>query len=88
MGSEAIRAAQVALTLDLALARFQETQALRQALADWKVIERAKRLLMAQQALTEDEAFRRLQRSAMDGQRPLADIARAVLLSAAAAVPA
>jgi AmiR/NasT family two-component response regulator len=56
-------------------------QGLRQALADRKVIERAKGLLMAREGegMTEDEAFRRLRRSSMDTQRPLADTARAVL---------
>ena len=69
---EPVRAAQVALTLDLAVARFRDLQALRQALADRKVIERAKGLLMARYGLLEDDAFRRLRRSAMDTQRPLA----------------
>jgi response regulator NasT len=50
------------------------------------VIERAKGLLMAREGLTEDEAFRRLRRSAMDTQRPLADTARAVLRAEAVAV--
>jgi response regulator NasT len=76
---EPVRAVQLASTLDLAVARFREMQGLRQALADRKVIERAKGLLMAQEGLTEDEAFRRLRRSSMDAQRPLADTARAVL---------
>jgi two-component system, response regulator PdtaR len=76
---EPVRAVQLASTLDLAVARFREMQGLRQALADRKVIERAKGLLMAREGLTEDEAFRRLRRSSMDTQRPLADTARAVL---------
>ena len=80
---EPLRAAQVAPTIDLAVARFRDARALRQALADRKVIERAKGLLMAQERLTEDEAFRRLRRSAMDTQRPLAEIARAILFSTA-----
>ena len=78
---EPIRVAQVALTLDLALARYRDVQALRQALADRKIIERAKGLLMARYRLVEDDAFRRLRRSAMDSQRPLAEVARAVLRS-------
>ena len=78
---EPIRTAQVALTLDLALARFRDVQTLRQALADRKIIERAKGLLMARHRLAEDDAFRRLRRSAMDTQRPLAEVARAVLRS-------
>jgi response regulator NasT len=85
---EPVRAAQVALTLDLAVARFRDGQALRQALADRKVIERAKGLLMARYGLLEDDAFRRLRRSAMDTQRPLADIAMAVLRSDDVAAPA
>lgn len=76
---EPVRAVQLASTLDLAVARFREMQGLRQALTDRKVIERAKGLLMAREGLTEDEAFRRLRRSSMDTQRPLADTARAVL---------
>lgn len=76
---EPVRAVQLASTLDLAVARFREMQGLRQALADRKVIERAKGLLMAREGMTEDEAFRRLRRSSMDTQRPLADTARAVL---------
>ena len=85
---EPVRAAQVALTLDLALARFRDVQALRRVLADRKVIERAKGLLMVRYGLPEDDAFRRLRRSAMDTQRPLADIARAVLQSEEVAAPA
>jgi response regulator NasT len=76
---EPVRQVQLASTLDLAVARYREMQGLRQALADRKVIERAKGLLMAREGLTEEEAFRRLRRSSMDTQRPLADTARAVL---------
>jgi response regulator NasT len=84
---EPVRAVQLASTLDLAIARYREVQALRRALADRKVIERAKGLLMARKGLTEEEAFRLLRRSAMDTQRPLADAARTVLLSTSVAVP-
>ena len=84
---EPVRAAHVVLTLDLAVARFREVQELRQALADRKVIERAKGLLMARYGLPEDEAFRRLRRSAMDTQRQLAEVARSVLRSDDVAAP-
>jgi len=57
---EPVRAAQRASTLDLAVARFREMQGLRQALADRKVIERAKGLRMAREGLSEDEAPRRV----------------------------
>ena len=46
-----------------------------------KVIERAKGALMARFGLTEDEAFRRLRRAAMDNRRPMVDIAKALLAS-------
>lgn len=76
-----LRPAELAPTLDLAIARFAEARRLRQSLEERKVIERAKGRMMAQHGLTEEEAFRRLRRAAMDSRRPLADIARALLVS-------
>jgi two-component system, response regulator PdtaR len=76
-----LRAAELAPALDLAVARFRETRELKLALEGRKVIERAKGTLMARLGLTEDEAFRRLRRTAMDSRRPMVDIARALLVS-------
>jgi len=76
-----LRAAELAPVLDLAIARFKEARDLRQRLEDRKVIERAKGALMARYTLTEDEAFRRLRRAAMDSRRPMVDVARALLVS-------
>ncbi len=76
-----LRAAELAPALDLAIARFRETRELKQALEGRKVIERAKGALMARLGLTEDEAFHRLRRSAMDSRRPMVDVARALLVS-------
>lgn len=76
-----LRPAELVPALDLAIARFRESRDLRQALADRKLIERAKGMLMARLALSEEMAFRRLRRAAMDQRRPLVDIARAVLVS-------
>jgi response regulator NasT len=76
-----LRPAELAPALDLAVARFRETQELKQTLEDRKVIERAKGRLMARHALTEEQAFQRLRRAAMDSRRPMIDIARAVLVS-------
>jgi AmiR/NasT family two-component response regulator len=45
------------------------------------VIERAKGRLMERHALTEEQAFQRLRRAAMDNRRPMVEIARAVLVS-------
>jgi response regulator NasT len=50
-------------------------------LEDRKVIERAKGRLMARYHLSEDEAFHRLRRAAMDSRRPMVEIARALLVS-------
>jgi two-component system, response regulator PdtaR len=76
-----LRSAELAPVLDLAVARFRETRELRRSLEDRKLIERAKGRLMARYHLSEDEAFRRLRRAAMDSRRPMVDIARALLVS-------
>ena len=76
-----LRPAELAPTLDLAIARFRETRELRQTLAERKVIERAKGRLMERLRLSEDEAFRRLRRAAMNSRRPMVEIAKAVLVS-------
>ena len=76
-----LRPAELAPALDLAVARWQEARALRQRLDERKVIERAKGTLMSRHGLSEDEAFKRLRRTAMDTRRPMVEIARAVLVS-------
>ena len=76
-----LRPAELAPALDLAVARFAETQQLRQTLEERKVIERAKGRLMDRLNLREDEAFRRLRRAAMNSRRPMVEIARALLVS-------
>lgn len=72
--------------LDVAMARFRHEQALRRELADVrtqlserKLIERAKGLLMSRQGLSEDEAYARLRRSAMDRGLPMAQVAQRLL---------
>jgi response regulator NasT len=74
---------------ELAFCRFQETlalrreaEALRRMLESRKTIERAKGLLMAMEGIAEQEAFARLRQKSMDTQRPMAEIARAVILAA------
>jgi two-component system, response regulator PdtaR len=76
-----LRPAELAPALDLAVARFRETRQLKQTLEERKVIERAKGRLMDRLRLSEDEAFRRLRRAAMNSRRPMVEIARAVLVS-------
>jgi two-component system, response regulator PdtaR len=76
-----LRPVELAPALDVAIARFRETRQLKQTLEDRKVIERAKGRLMERLRLSEDEAFRRLRRAAMNSRRPMVEIARAVLVS-------
>jgi len=76
-----LRPAELAPALDLAVARFAETLQLKQTLEDRKVIERAKGALMARLGLSEDDAFKRLRRAAMDSRKPMVEVARALLVS-------
>jgi response regulator NasT len=79
--------------LDVALARFQHEQILRQELAatrtelselsaelqDRKVIDRAKGLLMQRQGLSEQAAYEKLRKTAMDKNLKLVDVAQRML---------
>jgi two-component system, response regulator / RNA-binding antiterminator len=72
--------------LDVALARFQHEEHLRRELADArsqltdrKTIDRAKGLLMQRQGLSEDEAYARLRKTAMDKGLKVADVAQRIL---------
>ena len=59
----------------------EETLQARDALAARKSIDRAKGWLMAQQRLSEEEAFRLLQRQSMKQRKPMRQIAEALLLA-------
>lgn len=72
--------------IELAVSRFSEVQALESEVADLterlearKTIERAKGLLMTKHSLAEPEAFRWLQRTAMDRRTTMKAVAEAVL---------
>ena len=72
--------------LDVALARFEHEEGLRRQLADArsqlsdrKAIDRAKGLLMQRQGLSEEEAYARLRKTAMDKGLKLADVAQRIL---------
>lgn len=72
--------------LDVAMARFQHEQALRQELAEArselserKIIDRAKGLLMHRQGLTEQAAYTKLRKAAMDKGIRLAEVAQRML---------
>ena len=79
-------AAQIKPVLDVALARFEHEERLRSELADArnqleerKVVDRAKGLLMTRQGLSEQEAYARLRKAAMDRGLKLADVAQRLL---------
>lgn len=72
--------------IDLTMARYRELQALRQEVGDLKkaithrkIVERAKGILMDQFHLSEGEAFRRLQLTSQRENRPMIDVAQAVI---------
>jgi two-component system, response regulator / RNA-binding antiterminator len=72
--------------LDVAMARFEHEQGLRRELADAKgelqerkVIDRAKGLLMQRQGLTEQAAYDKLRKTAMDKGLKLSDVAQRML---------
>jgi two-component system, response regulator / RNA-binding antiterminator len=79
--------------LDVALARFEQEQALRQELEatrnelvelstelkDRKIIDRAKTLLMERQKLSENDAYTRLRKAAMDKNLKLVEVAQRML---------
>lgn len=76
----------LAPVLQVAIARFEQDLALRQELSRAqaqlsarKNIERAKGILMSEQGLDEDAAYKRMRRLAMDRGLPLAEVAERII---------
>ncbi|MEQ1682604.1 MAG: ANTAR domain-containing protein [Burkholderiaceae bacterium] len=72
--------------LDVALARFQHEECMRRELADArsqlserKTIDRAKGILMTRNGLSEEDAYARLRKTAMDKGLKVADVAQRIL---------
>lgn len=72
--------------LEVALARFQHEESMRQELAavrnelsGRKLIDRAKGILMRSQGILEDEAYARLRKTAMDKGMKVAEVAQRVI---------
>jgi response regulator NasT len=72
--------------LDVAMARFQHEEELRRELADArselthrKLIDRAKGLLMQRQGLTEQQAYDKLRKAAMDRGLKVVEVARRII---------
>jgi response regulator NasT len=75
--------------VEAAIARFEKFRALedelqrtRAELADRKVIEKAKGLIMRQRGVSEDEAYRAMRKVAMRSNRRLADVAEGIVAAA------
>jgi response regulator NasT len=74
--------------ITLALTRFTEFESLRREVADLrealearKVVEKAKGILMRRLDLSEEEAFRRLQKQSQDTNRKLTQVAEAIVMA-------
>lgn len=72
--------------VEVAMARFREFEALRRELqetrsqlADRKVIDKAKGILIQRKGMSEDEAYKLLRKAAMDRNMKVADVARTLL---------
>ena len=86
---DGLRAERIKPILDIAILRFnafarlqRELDEARSELADRKLIERAKGILMTRKGLSEDDAYRLLRRQAMNEKRKIAEIARAIVTAA------
>jgi len=74
--------------IEIALARFEEFRSLEdkvstleEQLLTRKSVERAKGVLMEKQGLTEQEAFRKIQRASMNARKSMREVAEAILLT-------
>ena len=83
---DGLDAARISPIVEVALARFREFEALRKELdetrnqlADRKIIDRAKGILMKQHGISEDKAYSVLRKAAMDRNQKVSDIARTLV---------
>ncbi len=81
-----VKQADLEPAIALAIRRFQQFEALRleavglrQALADRKIIERAKGILMKRASLDEQDAFRRMQKLASEKNKKLVEVAHMIV---------
>jgi response regulator NasT len=59
----------------------EENRTLSEKLETRKVVERAKGLLMEKQGLSEQEAFRKIQKASMNNRKSMREVAEAILLT-------
>jgi two-component system, response regulator PdtaR len=83
-----LRESEVTPAIEVTLARYsefraleEETRTLTEKLETRKVVERAKGLLMEKQGLTEQEAFRKIQKASMNNRKSMREVAEAILLT-------
>lgn len=86
---DGLKKERVKAIVDLAVSRFnsfarlrEELEAARSQLADRKVIDQAKSMVMRSKNIPEDQAYSLMRRAAMNEGRKIADIARAIVLAA------
>jgi two-component system, response regulator PdtaR len=58
-----------------------KTKVIQEELETRKVVERAKGILMNQEGLTEEDAFRRIQKYSMDRRKPMKEVAEAIIVA-------
>ena len=82
------RESDLAPGIEVAVARFAEFRALEEEVGDLKLaletrklVDRAKGILMDGQALTEAEAFRKIQKMSMNTRKPMKEVAEAIILA-------
>ena len=85
---DGLRKERVKHILDMCIQRFdvfsrleEELHEAKTALADRKVIERAKGIVMTAKALSEQDAYALMRKTAMDQKRRLIEIARAIVMA-------
>jgi response regulator NasT len=84
-----LRRERVGPILDMTISRFkvfnqlqEELEKTKQELADRKIVERAKGILMRRRGLSEDQAYAMLRKTAMDAKTRISEIARTVICAA------
>lgn len=86
---DGLSATRIKPIMEVAIARFREFEAMRteleqtrSQLAERKVVERAKGILMKKRGMSEDEAYKALRKLAMDRNKRLVDVAESVIAAA------
>ena len=86
---DGLRQDRVKAILDMAVSRFnafskleRELEEAKSALENRNVIDQAKRLIMSSRAVSEDEAYKLLRRTAMNQNRKIVEVAESLVLSA------